>query len=73
MDDRDEIELKILGWLERPDAELEPIMDSVGLGDGSFGSSREDHRRPYFAFAQKEPYTATPTSEGAQKWQTLSR
>jgi hypothetical protein len=46
VDDRDEIELKILGWLEHPDAELEPIMDLVGLGDGSFGSSREDHRRP---------------------------
>jgi hypothetical protein len=43
---RDEIERKILDWLEHPDAELEPIMDLVSLGDGSFGSSREDHRRP---------------------------
>jgi hypothetical protein len=42
---RDEIELKILSWLEQPGAELEPIMDLVGLGDGSFGSSREEHRR----------------------------
>jgi hypothetical protein len=46
VDDRDEIELKILDWLEKPDAELKPIMDLVGLEDGSFGSSREDHRRP---------------------------
>jgi len=43
---RDEIELEILGWLEHPDAELEPIMHLVGVGDGSFGSSRQDHRRP---------------------------
>jgi hypothetical protein len=43
---RDEIELKILAWLEHPDAELEPIMDWVGVEDKSFGSSREDHRRP---------------------------
>jgi hypothetical protein len=42
----DEIEHKILDWLEHPDAELEQIMDLVGLGDKSFGSSREDHRRP---------------------------
>ena len=41
---RDEIERKILDWLEHPDAEL--VMDLVSLGDGSFGSSREDHRLP---------------------------
>jgi hypothetical protein len=46
VDDRDEIELKILAWLEKPDAELKPTMDLVGLEDGSFGSSRQDHRRP---------------------------
>jgi hypothetical protein len=43
---RDEIEPKILGWLEQPGAELEPIMDLVGVRDKSFGSSREEHRRP---------------------------
>src|SRR5215216_7651597 len=32
---------------------------------------RQDHR--VVAFAQREPYTPTPTSEGAQKWQTLPR
>jgi hypothetical protein len=43
---RDEIELKILYWLEQPEVELERVMDLASLGDGSFGSSREDHRRP---------------------------
>jgi hypothetical protein len=43
---RDEIELKILGRLEHPGAELKPIMDLLSVGDGSFGSSRQDHRRP---------------------------
>ena len=41
VDDRDEIELKILAWLEKPDAKLKPTMDLVGLEDGSFGSSRK--------------------------------
>jgi hypothetical protein len=34
---REEIERKILDWLEHPDAELELVMDLVSLGDGSFG------------------------------------
>ena len=46
VDDRDEIERKILDRLEHLDAELERVMDLVSLGDKSFGSSREDHRRP---------------------------
>ena len=48
VDDRNEIELKILNWLvPHPEVELEAVMDLVSLADGSFGSSREeDHRRP---------------------------
>src|SRR5215211_3833706 len=41
-------------------------MDLVSLGHGSFDSSRKAHRRPKFAFAQTEPNTATPSSEGAE-------
>jgi hypothetical protein len=43
---QDEIELKILGWLEQPEVELKPVMDLVGVGNRSFGSSRQDHQRP---------------------------
>jgi hypothetical protein len=44
---RGEIELKVLDWLvPHPEVELEPVMDLVSLGHESFGSSREDHRRP---------------------------
>src|SRR5215203_5718834 len=41
-------------------------MDLVSLGHGSFDSSRKAHRRPKFAFAQTEPNTTTPSSEGAE-------
>ena len=60
VDDGDKIEIKILDWLEQPDAELEPIMDLVGMGDGSFGSCREDHRRPILHSRGRNPTQQSP-------------
>ena len=37
VDDRDEIEFKILAWPKQPEVELEPVMALVRLRDGSFG------------------------------------
>jgi len=58
VDDRDENEFKSLDWFEQP--ELEPIMDLVGLGDGSFGSCREDHRRPILHSRGRNPTQQSP-------------
>ena len=67
VDDREEIELKILNWLEHPDAELERVMDLVSLGHGAFGSSREDRRLPKSCIRADGNSTRQPPPQTEQK------